>query len=592
MSEPEMPSYLGHEVDVVIVGSGAGGGPMALRLAEAGASVVVLEKGRWMKREDFRHDEIEFCRRNAWAPFPSDEPHLLKTERDPRPRESPEGWTANVVGGGTVHMSGFFFRLHPEDFRMKSTYVDGSDSNRHLEGTTLADWPIGYEDLAPFYDEVERVVGVSGRAGAHPFEPPRSGPYLLPPVSENPMAALIDRGAEELGWHTFPTPRAVLSRPHNGRNSCFYSDFCGSYGCESGAKGSSLDALLPGALATGRCEIRPRSMAAEIVTNGRGRPTGVRYIDAEGNPQEQRARFVVVSATAVESARLLLNSKSTHHPRGLANGSGQVGKNLTFSTLGKGYGEFRRAELPAEMQPHNRVHFLQRALQDFYRLPDKPGYDKGGTIHFILPHQNPIYTAERVSRRTDGPPLWGRRLQEELKRYYDEVREVEFEIFGEFLPTEGTSVEVVDSKRDRFGLPVAQINLQHHPEDVATGRELVLRARELLSAAGAHAVRTEVAGGTTFVLQHGTCRFGRDADTSVLDVNCQAHEVDNLYVVDGSFMPTSGGVPTTWTIMANAFRVARHLVERLGLRIPDDALGQPQATPADQSSSMTSTVSR
>lgn len=579
MSDPRMPNYSGEEVDVVIVGSGAGGGPLALRLAEAGARVVVMEKGRWLKRDDFRHDELEFCRRNTWAPFPSDEPHLLQTERDPRPRETPEGWTANCVGGGTVHMSGFFFRMHEEDFRMKSTFGEST-----LSGTTLADWPISYADLAPFYDEVERVVGVSGQAGSNPFEPPRSGPYLLPPLNENPMAAIIDRGARQLGWHAFPTPRAVLSRPHNGRSSCFYSDFCGSYGCESGAKGSSLDALLPGAIATGRCEVRARSMVAEILSDARGRATGVRYLDADGNSQEQRARYVVVSATSIESARLLLNSKSTRHPQGLGNGSGQVGKNLTFSTLGKGYGEFRRTDLPSEMQAHDRVHFLQRSIQDHYRLADKEGYDKGGTIHFILPHRNPIYTAERVSRRTDGPPLWGRRLQDELRRYYDEVREIEFEIFGEFLPTEGTSVEVVDSKRDRFGLPVAKINLRHHPEDIATGRALVLKARELLSASGAHTLRTEVAGGTTYVLQHGTCRFGADPATSVLDVNCRSHEVDNLYVVDGSFMPTSGGVPTTWTIMANSFRVARHLVGRLGLELPAAHLGAPAAPSAASAS--------
>lgn len=246
------PDYLGEEVDVVIVGSGAGGGSMALTLAEAGARVVVLEKGPWYQPSELTHDEISVCRRDYWAPFTSDDPHLIRTDDDAAPRKTQEGWIARCVGGGTVHMSGFFYRLHPEDFRMRSRY--GA-----LEGASLADWPIDYDALAPWYDHAEQVVGVSGRAGSNPFEPPRSGDYPLPPVAENPLARLVDRGAQRLGLHAFPTPRAVLSQPYRGRSACHYCDFCGSYGCASGAKSSSLSALLPGALATGRCELRPES---------------------------------------------------------------------------------------------------------------------------------------------------------------------------------------------------------------------------------------------------------------------------------------------------------------------------------------------
>ncbi|RMG18203.1 MAG: GMC family oxidoreductase [Deltaproteobacteria bacterium] len=534
---------------------------MALRLAQAGARVVVLEKGPWYREADFSHDEIETCRRDFFVPFVSDEPHL-RPGPDGRPRKSNFGWTAHCVGGGTVHWSGFVHRLHPEDFALARRYG-------RLEDATLADWPITYRTLAPYYDVAEREIGVSGKAGTYPNEPPRAGPYPLPPVLENPLSSLIDRGAKKLGLHPFVTPRAILSQPYQGRKACAYCDFCGSYGCETGAKGSTAAALIPRAVATGRCEVRPHAMAFEVASGKDGRVTGVRYYDASGQAVMQRARFVVVSCTAIESARLLLNSKSARHPNGLANGSGLVGKNLTFSTLAKVYGVFERAKLPEALRPRHKIHFLQRSVQDFYFLEEKKGgYDKGGTLNFILPHRNPIFTADRLSKR-HRPRLWGEALYAELRRYYDEVHEIECEVFGEYLPSPRSEVRVDGEVKDRFGIPVATVRAEVHPLDYANVQLLAAKAEEVLRAAGAQKVGYESVGGITDVLQHGTCRFGDDPAASVLDRNCRAHEVDNLYVVDGSFMPTSGGVPTTLTILANSFRVADHLVRRLkGKRDP------------------------
>jgi choline dehydrogenase-like flavoprotein len=289
----------------------------------------------------------------------------------------------------------------------------------------------------------------------------------------------------------------------------------------------------------------------------------VRYYDATGKVVEQRARVICISATAIESARLLLNSRSSGFPRGLANGSGLVGKNLTFSTLAEGSGEFEVARLPPDLRPHHQVHFLQRSLRDFYFIAERHGgYDKGGTLNFVLPHRNPIATAARVSRR-GRPPLWGEALNRALRRYYDDVREIEFEVFGEFLPNPGTYVSVDGEVKDRWKIPSATIHVRKHASDVQNSRWLRDKGLEVLRAAGASATIAESAGATTYVLQHGTCRFGTDPTTSVLDRFCRSHEVSNLYVVDGSFMPTSGGVPSTLTIMANAFRVADHLVKRL-----------------------------
>jgi len=555
-----MRSLLGEQVDVCIVGSGAGGGPLMLELARAGAKVVVLEKGPWYRAEDFTHDEIETCRRNMWVPYTDDEPHVLVRGPRGKPKNGRAGWTAACVGGGTAHMSGFVFRLHPEDFRLRTRYGGGP------AGADLADWPISYADLAPWYDKVETEMGVSGGTHTGPFEPPRAGPYPLPPLLENPLSQLVDEGARRLGLHPASTPRAVLSEPYRGRSACNYCGLCGSYGCESGARSSTLAALVPAAIATGSCELRPKSMAYEIATDSTGKATGVRYYDAEGRAQEQKARLVCVAASAVESARLLLNSTSPLFPHGLANGNGQVGRNLTFSTLGRVLGEFEVAKLSPRLRERCNVHFLQRAIRDHYFLGERKGaYDKGGLLNFILPHRNPIFTAERLARRS-RPPLWGAALMEAVYRYYGEVRELECEVFGEFLPTRWTRVTAGSGVTDRWGIPSATIHLQHHPEDLATSRALVGKATEVMRSAGASRTHLDTVGTTTFVLQHGTCRFGKDARTSVLNEWCRAHEVDNLYVVDGSFMPTSGGVPTTLTILANSFRVAAHLVERFKAR--------------------------
>jgi len=194
--------------DVVVVGSGAGGGPLSYELARAGARVLILEKGRRLGKKELIHDELGVCREDLFVPFEEDEPHVI-VSGNAKPRRSNQGWIANCLGGGTVHMSGFFLRLKPADFRLRSEA--GS-----IEGTTISDWPITYEELAPFYDRVEHVVGVSGRSGVNPFEEPRSGPFPFAPLNEHPIALEIDSACARLGYHAFPLPRAILTRAPAG----------------------------------------------------------------------------------------------------------------------------------------------------------------------------------------------------------------------------------------------------------------------------------------------------------------------------------------------------------------------------------------
>jgi choline dehydrogenase-like flavoprotein len=548
----------GEKVDVVVVGSGAGGAPVAAILAEAGASVLVLEKGPYYTSRDFVHDEVKICRRNFWVPFIQDEPHTKRANENETAGKTGDGWTSNCVGGATVHMSGFFYRLKESDFNL-ATLTGG------IDGTTIADWPIAIEDLLPFYDMLEARIGVSGKAGINPFET-RSRPFPLPPITAHPAAPLLDEATRSMGLHSYPTPRAVVSRSFGRRPPCNLCGLCGDYGCENSSKSSTLTTFIPDAEATGRCYIRPGAMVRRVFVDDGDKAVGVEYVDEQGNVKRVGARVVFLAASAIESARLLLMSKTRRFENGLANSSGLVGKNLTFSTFGKGTGIFNRAALQAKVGIEGMdLPFFQRSVQDDYWMPDAGlTLPKGGTYNFILAHPNPIHAAVRLAKDNRWR-LFGDKLKERMRRYFHEELFVEFEVFGEYLPWSGSYVDLDPRQKDKHGLSVARITASNHPAADEVNKKMVGRGIEMLKAMEPKAERVYpwTWNSTTYHLQQGTCRFGNDSSSSVLDPDCQAHDVKNLYVTDGSFMPTSGGVPSTPTIMANALRVAHKVRDRL-----------------------------
>jgi choline dehydrogenase-like flavoprotein len=538
--------------DVLIIGSGAGGGPLAACLANAGHDVLVLEKGPFYQRDEYVRDEVEATRRDFFVPAYWAEPHMLVPAGDPRPRITLLGWVGNSVGGGTVRMGGFLYRFHPDDFRMGSLY--GAYE-------AIADWPYSYDDLEPYYTRAEWEAGISGAAGANPFEGPRSRPYPLPPLDTHPLTTRLEEACRRLGWHPYPSPRAILSRPYRGRPVCSYCGTCGGFGCPTGARSSVQETFIAGALASGHCEVRPRAMVREITVGDDGRATGCIYLDAEGREHAVCAKVVCVCCSAVESARLLLLSKSALFPDGLANGSGLVGRNLQFHGFSNGKARFHYQKHPDKPLRHPHP-FLDCSVMDHYFLPagvsDLP---KGGILRFGFPNPSPIGAALRAAE--DGPRLlWGSRLKQRLREYFHEYRTVDFEVFHDFIPNERTYVELDPEVRDCWGLPVARIYLdvpQHHR---TAGRWLVERALEALAGMGADETEPEEIGETAPFLVHGTCRAGKDPARSVLNEHCQAHEVPNLFVVDGSFMPTSGGAAPTLTILANSLRSAEHIRAR------------------------------
>ena len=531
--------------------------------------VMVLEKGPWFKTEDFSKDEMVATRRSVYTPNLKDECHVLvkqnskgKWMKQSTYSSGRDFWNGSTVGGSSNFMSAFFHRLKPVDFRLKSEFGSIEDAN-------IADWPIRYEDLEPYYVKTEEVVGVSGKVKKHKHLEPRSTEdFPYPPLAENAFSTWLDNAAERLNYEIFPTPRGILSKPKDQRNPCYYSNFCGSYGCSSDAKGSSRAALINDALETGNCTILPNSKVYHLETNGKGTIVKAHYYNADGEKQFAEADTFVVAAQAIETSRLLLMSKNEEFPNGLANNSGNVGKNLIFSGGGVGSGQIIFDELtPKEAEEINTPGlFVNRASQEWYVINDPEIADKpmkGGTIDFISEHANAVTKSVSLKWDDDGKLVFGSDLKTKMKSYFTEQRKFKFEIFVDWLPNNHCFVELDDEVTDKWGDPVARVWLGHHKHDIKVGEYLAKKAEDLFKEAGLVNVSSYVSGGASSNLQAGGCRFGDDPATSVLDKNCKAHEVENLYVTDGSFMPTGGSVTYTYTIYANAFRVADHLVQKL-----------------------------
>jgi choline dehydrogenase-like flavoprotein len=537
----DLPKYkTSDEVDFVIIGSGAAGGILAKELSTNGLRVVVLEQGPYLTESDFSHNEIEILAQDKLTNHPKLQPNTFRKTPEEKAKPQRALVYGRCVGGTSVHFTANFWRFHEIDFIERSKIGP-------IPGTTFTDWPITYADLERYYTKVEWEIGVSGLAGASPFDPPRSKPYPMPPLPVKSSGVIFERAANKLGWHPFPAPMAILSQPRPGRSACINCGFCLAFGCEVGAKSSSLATAIRMAEKTGRCEIRPNSYAHRIETDANGRAVGAVYFDEQRNTHLQKAKAVVVCANGAETPRLLLLSANKQFPNGLANSSGFVGKNLMLNSGAISMGVFEH--------PLNdyKGFAVSRIFHDFYELDaQKVGFYGGGGIDARF-DMTPIGFAQRGL--PPDTPRWGKGFKAALSHNF--TRTMQIYCHGTSLPLENNSFSLDPDVKDAWGLPALRLTYKDHPDDLKLANWLNVRAQELLDAAGAQKKWSYPAEEQQFAVHLlGTCRMGNDPKTSVINADHRTHDVKNLFLCDGSSLVTSGRGQPTMTIEALAFRAA------------------------------------
>jgi choline dehydrogenase-like flavoprotein len=518
--------------DVIVIGSGAGGGVMAKELAEAGLQVTVLEAGkRFDPYNDYHSNEIDFEVRTADV-FAAKDPR-----RDHYTSDDTNGFSytrVKGVGGSTLAYHAMNPRFHESDFRV------------HSEDGIADDWPISYAELEPYYTKVEFELGVSGPGGvdANPFEPPRSKPYPTPPHGFNLASRVIKRGADKLGLHLVREPLAIPTTDWMGRPACINAGTC-RLGCKISSKSSIDVTYIPKAERTRRVSILTECMAREITVTPDGRARSVIYFDPEGNEQEVFGRVIVVAGNAIETARLLLLSKSNLFANGLANSSGLVGKrfmeHLAVFSLG----------LFSERLDSWRGVPTGGFMQDYYETNAKNGFARGFAISVENEPQWPLAIAQTI-------PGWGAEHKARVKERFGHM--VGLATVGEQLPAESNAVRLDPTVKDVYGLPAPQIINHHGSNDLAMIAAISSKLKEILEAAGASSITVNrcVVGGSSHYL--GTCRMGTDPGTSVVNPWCRAHDVPNLFIGDGSVFVTGGAANPALTISALANRTADGII--------------------------------
>ena len=377
----------------------------------------------------------------------------------------------------------------------------------------------------------------------------------MTPLKAHPVSTLIDTACAQLGLHPIPTPRAVLSEEWKNRGPCSYSGLCGSYACLTGAKAGMHETYIRDALNTGNVTLLPDHYVYFLEAKGNA-IRSVQFSGPDNVPGTIRARIFILACSSIETARLLLNSHSGEHPDGLANSSGHVGKNLTFTMPCEVTGFFKKGLFPA---PNAALSpFVQRSIQDLHMLNDDSlSYKRGGTVVFLFPHPNPIQRVMALSY-SGNQRIWGKQLKDRVREYFS-YNHLMSDSFIDFLPNPQTFVTISKTTRDYWGIPSARIHIVPHHENIKAAQIAAKHIASLYKAMGAAGVSYNPTPFTAGELQHGTCRFGNDPKTSVLDPFCRSHDIKNLFVTDASFMPSGLPVPSTFTIMANSLRVAGHI---------------------------------
>jgi choline dehydrogenase-like flavoprotein len=507
---------------VVIVGSGAGGGTLGNELAQKGVKVVILEAGARIELQDFVNDEWESFSQLAW----SDMRTTSGSWRVAKDFPNLPAWIVKAVGGSTTHWAGASLRFDEHEFRSRTTYGE-------VAGTTLLDWPITLKEMEPWYAKAEDKMGVTRTNG-------------IPGLPGNNNYKVLEAGAKKLGYKEVHTGRmAINSQPRDGRGSCQQIGFC-FQGCKSGAKWSTLYTEIPKGEATGNLEVRPSSMVVKIEHDASGKVTGVVYVDGDGKTQRQKARVVAVAGNSIESPRLLLNSQSSQFPDGLANSSGQVGRNYMRHTTGTVFGIFDK---PVHMY---RGTTMAGIVRDEAANNPSRGFVGGyelETLSLGLP-----FLAAFLD-----PGAWGRSFTSALDDYANMAG---MWIVGEDMPAETNRITLDPTVKDKNGMPVASVHYDDHANDRAMRDHAYRQGSAIYEAVGATRVFRTPPYPSTHNL--GTNRMSEKPRDGVVNAHGQTHDIKNLFVSDGSQFTTGAACNPTLTIVSLAIRQAAFIAEAMG----------------------------
>ncbi|RMD62102.1 MAG: GMC family oxidoreductase [Alphaproteobacteria bacterium] len=506
---------------VVVIGSGAGGGTLANELCQKGIKVVLLEAGKRESPETFVNDEWAAFGQLSWL----DKRTTSGTWRVAKDFPGLPAWICKTVGGTTVHWAGASLRLQAHEFRTRSIYGD-------IAGANLLDWPLTLEELEPYYDKAENKMGTTRTHG-------------IPGLPGNNNFKVMYAGAKRLGYKNVHTGRmSINSRQRAGRDACWQIGFC-FQGCKSGAKWSTLYTEIPQAEATGKLDLRTRAHVLQIQTDANGKVSGVLYADKDGNRHVQKARIVCVAGNSIETPRLLLNSANAQFPDGLANSSGQVGRNYMRHTTGSVYATFR--------QPVN----MYRGTTMAGIITDESGNDPkrgfvGGYEMETLSLGVPFMAAFL------DPGAWGREFAAAMDMY-DHMAGMW--IVGEDMPQESNRITLHPSEKDQYGLPIPNVHFDDHPNDVAMRNHAYKQGSAVYEAVGA--LRTFEVPPYPSTHNLGTCRMSKRPQDGVCNKFGQTHDIDNLFISDGSQFTTGGAENPTLTIVTLAIRQADYIADQM-----------------------------
>jgi choline dehydrogenase-like flavoprotein len=506
---------------VVIIGSGAGGGTLANELCQQGIRTVVLEAGPHLTGADYVNDEWPAFNQMAWL----DQRTTSGSWRVARDFPNLPAWTVKAVGGTTTHWAGACPRFKDYEFKTKSHYSG-------IDGANLLDWPIALQDLEPFYDQAEKRMGVTHVHGR-------------PPLPANNNYKVFANGAERVGYKGVQTgPYATNAEPYDGRPATIQDGF-NFQGDKHGSKWSTLVAELPKADKTGNLDLRPDCHVVQITHDAGGHADAVLYLDSQGNLQRQRAKIVCVAGNAIETARLLLLSASPLHPDGLANSSGQVGRNYMRHLTASVYGRFDKP-----------VNF-HRGETMAGVISDESGHDDGrgfaGGFYFETLALGPSFLAAFAD-----PGAWGPDFTAVMDAYQNTAG---MWIVGEDMPQESNAVTLNTSVTDQHGLPVPNVHFDDHANDLAMREYAWAKGSAVYEAVGATASQHTPPYPSTHNM--GTARMSARPEDGVVDAHGRAHDIPNLYVSDGSVFTTGAAANPTLTIVALAIRQGQHIGEQI-----------------------------